>query len=139
MITDAPLSFTSAVNIVDAAYTNSFVFPTGVTPSTTLYVIDVASNQLMIQSPNAGTLTAVGPLAASGSFADPAVPSLSGFDIAGGNNGIALASFQRPSGTPGVPETFSRLYRIDLATGAATEIGTGIGGAPLRGLAVQIR
>jgi len=30
------------------------------------------------------------------------------------------------------------LYRIDLATGAATEIGS-IGGAPLRGLAIHVR
>ena len=34
----------------------------------------------------------------------------------------------------------SRLYRIDLVTGAATEVGTGIGGgAAVRGLAIRIR
>jgi len=128
------------IDVTAAAYSNSFVAPAGVTASTTLYVIDVVSGQLMIQAPpNDGVLTAVGPLAATGSFSDPAVPSPTGFDIGGGNNGIVLAAFQRPSATTGVLETFSRLYRINLATGAATEIGTGIGGTPLRGLAIQIR
>lgn len=137
--TDLPLT-PGPVDVSAAAYTNSFAPPAGVTASTTLYVIDVTSGQLMIQEPpNNGTLTAVGPLALTGSLSDPAVPSLNGFDIGGGNNGIALAAFQRPSSTPGVPEAFSRLYRINLVTGAATEIGTGIGGAPLRGLAIQIR
>ena len=137
--TDTALNAAVAVDVTAAAYTNSFVFPTGVTPSTTLYVIDALGGQLMIQGPpNDGTLTAVGSLG-GGLWYDPSVPSASGFDIAGGNNGIVLAAFQRPSATPGVLETFSRLYRIDLATGAATEIGSGIGGAPLIGLAVQIR
>jgi hypothetical protein len=137
--TDTALDAATAVEVTAAAYTNSYVFPPGVTPATTLYVIDVLGAQLMIQAPpNNGNLTAVGSLGA-GSFYDPAVPSPSGFDIAAGNNGVVLAAFQRPSATPGVLEAFSRLYRIDLATGAATEIGNGIGGAPLRGLAIQIR
>ncbi|MDB4962858.1 MAG: Calx-beta protein [Myxococcales bacterium] len=136
--TDTPLS-PGLLEVTAAAYSNSFVAPAGVTPSTTLYVIDVISGQLMIQNPpNNGTLTPVGLLGA-GNLYDATVPSPSGFDIAAGNNGIAIAAFQRPTATPGVLETFSRLYRINLATGAATEIGTGIGGAPLRGLTVQIR
>jgi hypothetical protein len=131
-ITDLPLT-PGPVDVSAAAYTNSFVTPAGMTASTTLYVIDALSGQLMIQSPpESGTLTAVGSLAA-GTLYDAAAPTASGFDIAGGNNGIAIAAFQRPA------EAFSRLYRIDLATGAATQIGTGIGGAPLRGLTVQIR
>jgi hypothetical protein len=136
-ITDTPLS-PGLLEVTAAAYSNSFVAPAGVTPSTTLYVIDTLSGQLMIQNPpNNGTLTPVGPLAV-GTLYDAAVPSPSGFDIAAGNNGIALAAFQKPSATPGVLETFSRLYRINLTTGAATEVGT-IGGAPLRGLTIQIR
>lgn len=118
-----------ALDVTAAAYSNSFPGST----TTTLYVIDVTAGQLMTAaSPNDGVLAPVGLLAGAGPFADPT--SLTGFDIAGGNNGIALAAVQKPA------EAFSRLYRINLATGAATEIGTaGIGGAPLRGLSVQIR
>lgn len=140
VFTDTTLSSPGgAVDVSAAAYTNSYIPRDGAPRSTTLYVIDVASGQLMVQAPpNNGTLTAVGPLAASGSFHVPGMPSLTGFDIGGGNNGIALAAIQRPS-SGGTLEPFSRLYRVDLATGAATEIGNGIGGAPLRGLAIQIR
>ncbi|MBA3463611.1 MAG: DUF4394 domain-containing protein [Deltaproteobacteria bacterium] len=139
VFTDGALtSTTGPTDAIAAAYTNSYMTPQGPPASTTLYVIDGLSGQLMIQSPTSGALTVVGPLAASGAFYDPAMPSHSGFDIAGGNNGIALAAFRRKSGA-GTLEAFSRLYRIDLATGAATEIGNGIGGAPLRGLAIHVR
>jgi hypothetical protein len=135
VMTDSPLSSAAPVNVTAAAYTNSY---SGVS-STMLYVIDVMSGQLMTQSPpNSGALTAVGALG-GGSYYDASVPTLSGFDIAGGNNGIALAVFQRPTTTPGQVEAFSRLYRINLATGEATQIGNGIGGAPIRSIAVQIR
>lgn len=137
VMTDSPLA--GGTKVTAAAYTNSFVPPAGTSLPTTLYVIDVMSGQLMTQVPNSGQLTAVGPLATSGSFYDPSVPTLSGFDIAGGNNGIAIAAFQRPTSTPGQVEAFSRLYRINLATGEATQIGNGVGGAPLRSIAVQIR
>jgi hypothetical protein len=133
--TDSALSAAGPVKVTAAAYTNSF---SGVS-STTLYVIDAMSGQLMTQSPpNSGTLTAVGALG-GGSYYDASVPTLSGFDIAGGNNGVVLAAFQRPTSTPGQVEAFSRLYRINLATGEATQIGNGIGGAPIRSIAVQIR
>jgi hypothetical protein len=135
VMTDSPLSSAAPVNVTAAAYTNSY---SGVS-STMLYVIDVMSGQLMTQSPpNSGALTAVGALG-GGSYYDASVPTLSGFDIAGGNNGIALAVFQRPTTTAGQVEPMSRLYRINLATGEATQIGNGIGGAPIRSIAVQIR
>lgn len=134
VFTDSPLASAGPVNVTAAAYTNSYAGAT----STTLYVIDTLSGQLMTQAPNSGQLTVVGALG-GGSYSDASVPTLSGFDIAGGNNGIAIAAFQRPTSTPGQVEAFSRLYRIDLATGQATQIGNGIGGAPLRSIAVQIR
>jgi hypothetical protein len=135
VMTDSPLSSAASVHVTAAAYTNNY---SGVS-STMLYVIDAMSGQLMTQSPpNSGALTAVGPLG-GGSYYDASVPTLSGFDIAGGNNGIALAVFQRPTSTPGQLEPMSRLYRINLATGEATQIGNGIGGAPIRSIAVQIR
>lgn len=135
VMTDSPISSAAPVNVTAAAYTNSYAGAT----STMLYVIDVMAGQLMTMSPpNSGTLTPVGALG-GGSYFDASVPTLSGFDIAGGNNGIAIAVFQRPTATPGQVEPFSRLYRINLATGEATQIGNGIGGAPIRNIAVQIR
>ncbi len=134
-----PTAFTDTVlapagEVTAAAYSNSFVFPTGGTPTTTLYVIDVATGQLMTAaSPNNGALTPLGPLATGTTFSN-GTPGPSGFDIGGGNNGLSLAAIQLPT------EAASRLYRIDLATGAATQVGaTPIGGMPLRGLAIQIR
>ena len=119
VVTDPALSVTS---VVAAAYTNNYVGAT----STTLFAIDGASSRLMIESPHgSGSLTPVGPLGATG--------TLAGFDIGGGNNGVALAAIQLAG------ETFTRLYRIDLATGAATQVGNGIGGASLRGLGIYIR
>lgn len=119
VVTDPALSVSS---VVAAAYTNNYVGAT----STTLYAIDGASSRLMIESPRgSGSLTPIGPLGVTG--------TLAGFDIGGGNNGVALAAIQQAG------ETFTRLYRIDLATGAATQVGNGIGGASLRSIAVYIR
>jgi hypothetical protein len=121
VITDAALSSSSAIDIAGVAYSNSYVGA----PSSTMYAIDATTNRLMIESTsNSGQLTDVGPLGVTG--------KLAGFDIGGGNNGIVLAGVQRTG------ETFTRLYKIDLATGAATQIGDGIG-ATLRNIAVYIR
>jgi hypothetical protein len=117
----------AAPDVAAAAYNNSFPGST----ATTLFVIDVASGQLATQAPpNNGVLTPVGALSASTSFTGRAA-----FDIAGGANGIALAALQ----PAGAGETFSRLYRVDLATGAATEVGAVGTGPALRGLAIRIR
>ena len=122
VVTDPTLSSTSGMGVVGAAYTNSYAGAT----STTLYAIDGMNSRLMIESPHdSGNLTAVGPLGVTG--------TLAGFDIGGGNNGIALAGIQLSG------EQFTRLYRIDLATGAATQIGNGIGGAAVRSIAIYIR
>ena len=130
---------TPAPDVAAAAYSNSFPAPAGVTLTTSLYVIDLATASLLAQAPpNDGTLTPIGALSASLTFVGTGgLPGAAAFDIAGGNNGIALAALRRHLG--GVPESSSRLYRINLATGVATEVGNGIGGVPLRGLAVQIR
>lgn len=88
-----------------AAYTNAAAG----TGSTTLYVIDTNTNQLLIQSPpNDGTLVAVGALGVDAT-------AINGFDIRATDN-LALASL-RVNGEFG-------LYRIELGTGAATLIGT---------------
>ncbi|HEY4176463.1 MAG TPA: DUF4394 domain-containing protein [Kofleriaceae bacterium] len=122
VFTDPSLASSSAIDIVGAAYTNNFIGAS----STTLYAIDKASSRLMIESSlDSGSLTSVGPLGVTG--------TLAGFDIGGGNNGVAIAAMQLTG------EGFSRLYNIDLATGSATQVGNGIGGAPLRSIAVYIR
>ena len=69
-------------DITAVAYTNSFAGAT----TTTLYNIDVATDQLYIQSPpNNGTLTAVGSLGVQ-------AIGEAGFDIAP-DNSIAIAAF----------------------------------------------
>jgi len=104
-----------AGNVVAAAYSNNFVGAT----ETTLFDIDSASGTLQIQNPpNGGTLTLVGPLGL-GTNLNEAI----GFDIAG-ENGVAYATITQGG--------VSRLYSVNLTTGAATlqtsnggSIGTG--------------
>ena len=119
-------------DVFAAAYTNSF---TPNPASTALYVLDAANGSLLQQvPPNNGTLVTVGALSAGSLYS-----TLGEFDIAGGDNGVALAALQLVVAT--VPEAQSRLYRVNLATGATTELvaGTPIGGSPVRGLAIRIR
>jgi Domain of unknown function (DUF4394) len=109
-----------------AAYTNAFAgppSPAGVTPpsrTTQLFNIDPNRDVLVLQNPpNEGGLQTIGALGVD--FA-PMV----GFDIA--------------SPAPGMNTAYAvsgaTLYRIDLATGAATSIGTiGDGKAAFMGLA----
>lgn len=124
-----------APDVHAAAYTNS-VTPNPV--STMLFVIDAGSGALLQQNPpNNGTLLNIGALSATDSFS-----TVSGFDIAGGANGVSLAALQPIVGV--TPQPQSRLYRINLTTGAATEVVSGalVGGAagvPLRGLAIRIQ
>jgi hypothetical protein len=126
--TDGPIR-QPAPDVFAAAYSNSIAGAT----ATQLFVLDAVLGSLLLQNPpNDGTLTVVGALSAADGFT-----TVGGFDIAGGSNGIALAALQRS--VAGTPEAGSRLYRINLATGTATEIGTGLGGMPLRGLSVDVR
>jgi Tol biopolymer transport system component len=103
-------------NAVGAAYTNNFAGAT----STTLYVIDSNRDILATQNPpNAGTLNTVGPLGVDTS-------AVVGFDIT--NPGGAALAVLTVGGA-------SRLYTINLATGAATLVGNVGGGSNLRALA----
>ncbi len=113
-------------NVTSAAYTNSFAG----TLLTTLYVIDSTTDALNLQggingtpSPNGGVLTAVGALGIN-------VTNSNGFDIQPGIN-TALAALQVNG------ETASKLYSINLSTGAATLIGAIGSATPLRGLAIR--
>jgi hypothetical protein len=89
---------------------------------TTLYTLDATGDQLMIQNGNTGLQTAVGPLGVDFS----AVP---GFDIAPGidvasNNGLASGSGMALLTVGGI----NSLYSINLASGAATLVGSFLNG-----------
>ena len=111
--------------VVGSAYTNNF---SGAT-TTTLYGIDSNLDILVAQgspggspvSPNTGQLFTVGALGFNTS-------DLVGFDVSG-VSGIAFAAMTAPAGN------FSQLFTVNLATGAATLVGTIGGGVPLVGLA----
>ena len=109
--TDTPLSLTAGTPAVTAAaYTNNFANAA----TTVLYDIDTRSGGAILyrqDPPNNGTLVAIGPLNVD-------VESANGFDI-GGTSGTAYALL-RSGGT-------TRVYSINLTTGAAT------GGASLTG------
>ncbi|MET0534911.1 MAG: DUF4394 domain-containing protein, partial [Steroidobacter sp.] len=104
------------------------------TTDTTLYNVDIATNSLLTQRPaNNGVLTTVGPLTAS---TTPAFTFSGGFDIAGGNDGLAIAALQPTGGA-----TQSTLYRVDLRTGTLTPVGA-IGPATtqrLMGLTIRLQ
>ncbi len=112
---------------VGQAYSNSaFGGTTGANP-TIQYAIDSGTDGLVLQAFGAGTLTPIGPLGVDTS-ADV------GFDIytpALGTN-IAYAAL-RPVGS-----NISFLYEINLATGAATNLGQIDGGVNVPNLAAVI-
>ncbi|MGD9572100.1 MAG: DUF4394 domain-containing protein [Thermoleophilia bacterium] len=104
--------------IVASAYTNSTV--SAVRPATTtLFGIDATSNALTTQNPpNAGTQVDPKPLGVD-------VGEATGFDIAGAGNLGFLAT--TPAGRTGAV-----LYRVDITTGTATELGPIATGSILR-------
>lgn len=97
-------------NITSVAYTN---FDNDPATGTTLYGIDYINDTLVIQNPpNAGTLVEVGSLGVD-------IDSAVGFDIFT-NNGVNTAfAALTPTTASG-----SILYTINLATGAATSLGS---------------
>jgi hypothetical protein len=123
--TDSSIAYAAAdVNVgadpaVSAAgYTNSAA---GV-PTTTLFVIDPGADVLAVQNPpNNGILTTVGALGVNAAAS-------AGLDISRRGN-TAYAALE-VSGT-------TALYRINLATGAATSLGLIGAGAAVRGIAVE--
>lgn len=104
-ITDGNLNGLINTQVTAAAYTNSYQ---GTISSTALFDLDNTSNRLLQQiPPNDGNLVNIGALGIT-------LGMDSGFDIAGGDNGLALAAVADASGNT------SNLYRINLSTGAAT-------------------
>jgi hypothetical protein len=104
--------------VVASAYTNSVRGAT----TTQLYDIDLARDVLVLQNPpNNGTLVTVGPLGVD-------AQSGGGFDIAP-SDGTGWAALRVPG------QGGSQLYRINLATGAATLVDRIGGGVAVNGLA----
>lgn len=122
------VNFGAVPRVSAASYTNS-VSPAPLT--TVLYDIDPVNNVLATQlPPNSGTLNTVGTLVRR--HADQVNPLLVGFDIQSGTNDAYLSL---------VVKGKSRLYRVNLETGAATflsEIGCK-GKTKLRALTVTPR
>jgi hypothetical protein len=97
-------------DVVAIAYTNNYANP----PGSVLYNIDLGSNMLVTQIPaNDGKLQTVGPLGTGQTFTFSG-----GFDIVGGDNGLALAALEST-----VLPNQSILYRVNLRSGALTPIG----------------
>lgn len=119
-----------------AAYTNSF----DGTTATRLYIVDTTTGELKFQNPpNDGTQSVVGALGVMVGDAN------SGFDIVGGA-GVTGAGVNIGNAVSFAALTIggsSNLYRINLQTGAATQVGSGpiTAGAPvsLKALAVRVR
>ncbi|MEZ0487248.1 DUF4394 domain-containing protein [Fibrella aquatica] len=122
--TDGSLTFAPAMgtpNVSAGAYTNNFVGA----PSTVLYDIDVRSGGAVLfqqNPPNAGGLVNVGPLGVD-------VESMNGFDIGGASN-MAYALLR----VGGV----TRIYSVNLTTGAATAGASLPGNATVRGFALGL-
>lgn len=130
--TDTPLNYASGdvnfganPNVTAAAYTNNFPGAT----TTTLFDIDSNLDVLVRQggvdgtpSPNGGQLSTIGSLGVN-------TTGLTGIDIQQSSNG-AFASLTSPG------ETSSKLYTINLTSGAATFLGTIGGSVTIRDIAI---
>ncbi len=123
VLASAPAINGAATAAVAAAYTNSFGQTPGVNGPTTLYVLDATTNNLLIQNPASSLTAVVAPVALNGAPLD--FSNVAGFDIP------AAVSSPLPNGSPAVGAGYAslvvggttRLFRIDLATGAATDLG----------------
>jgi hypothetical protein len=112
VITDGALN-PGTPQVVGTAFNNNFA---GATTST-LYAIDIAAGQLVRQTSLTGALQTVGnPFNFEDDFPGGFLLE-GGFDIAGGENGLAIAALQKTG------DTQSTLYRVSLTTGALTSIG----------------
>lgn len=134
--TDGAINGSGVTGIGGVAYTNSFGqnLTGGVT---TLYTLDDAGNQLLIQNPpNNGTQTT--PLAVTLGGVALNFTAINGFDI---GRSVAVTTNSAPatgSGTAALTVGgVTGIYTINLATGAATNLGAiGAGATPLLGLTI---
>lgn len=113
--------------VTAVAYTNN---DNDAGTATELYGIDSAFGVLVsIEPPNAGTLNTVG------STGQDDLPQFAGFDIFGVDEAFAATTAEAAFGS--LPALPSRLFSIDLETGAASELGVlGDGSLDVAGFAV---
>jgi hypothetical protein len=125
VITDGVLN-PGTPQVVGTAFSNNYAGAIASTP----YALDVASGALMRTTGVAGTLATVGSFNAGTTFALEG-----GFDIVGGENGLAVAALQ-PTGA-----TQSTLYRVSLGNGALTSLGLlgSSGTTVIKALAVRLQ
>jgi len=113
--------------VVAIAYKQSFP----ATTATQLLDIDISTNSLLLQNPpNDGTLTSIGLLDPTLTFATTA-----GFDIAGGDDGVSFGALL-PTGA-----TQSVLYRLNPKTGAVTAVAPigPTGTSLIKALAIRVK
>jgi hypothetical protein len=126
---DTNITPAATTTLIGAAYDRNFAN----TPQTTLFAIDRDDSALVVQGgingaapggPNAGVVTDIGALGVTlSATAD------GGFDIEN-TTGIAYAALTANDGV-------TRLYTVNLTSGAATLVGTiGTGATGIRGLSV---
>jgi hypothetical protein len=115
VITDGALN-PATPQVVGTAFNNNFAGAT----SLTQYAIDLAGGgQLVRQTSVTGALVDVGsPFNIAGGF----LPE-GGFDIAGGENGLAIVALRKTA------DTQSTLYRVSLTAGTLTSLGL-LGSSP---------
>ncbi|MGV3624008.1 MAG: DUF4394 domain-containing protein, partial [Archangium sp.] len=113
------------IDLFAAAYTNSFAGAS----TTTLYYADSESDSLLsTTAPNNGTTTTVGSFGGSIN-----VDNIGDFDIAGQANNLALGAFHVAA------QTNSHLYRVNLTTGALTDVGAINIASPVVGMSIRFR
>ncbi|MFM9962616.1 MAG: DUF4394 domain-containing protein [Planctomycetaceae bacterium] len=120
--TDGAINGNSSTGVSATAYTNSFGQPlTG--GVTTQYTLDAASNSLFIQNPpNSGSQTTPRGVTLNGAPLD--FTNINGFDIPAAVRVTASHTVAIGSGIAVLEvDGVSKIYKIDLTSGAATEIG----------------
>jgi trimeric autotransporter adhesin len=124
VITDGALN-PGTPQVVGTAFSNNYA---GATTSSH-YALDLASGSLVRQTSINGALATVGAFNAGTTF-----ELEGGFDIVGGDNGLAIAALQ-PTGA-----TQSTLYRVTLGNGALTSLGLlGSGTTVIKALAIRLQ
>ncbi len=115
----------SASTVVAAAYNNNFPAVSGLTPATVLFDVDGTADALATQAVATGTLTTVGPLGLD-------VSGFAALDIAGGENGLALAAVRVGNAGPFL------LRSVNLTTGAVAPYNFTTTGTPTTDALSQI-
>jgi hypothetical protein len=125
VITDGALN-PGTPQVVGLAFTSNYAGAASSTP----YALDVASASLLRYTSISGALVTVGAFNAGTAFAVEG-----GFDIVGGENGLAVAALQSTGATQ------STLYRVNLGNGALTSLGLlgSSGTTVIKALAVRLQ